>query len=86
MLKGLNMQSDMASFFPPSTIKALSQGYLTFGISHTAVNMSLLNAGYGTTINSLLNGGWSTIPSTFVYGSYGGGLTGAVTNEQIKDF
>jgi hypothetical protein len=82
-MKGLSIKSDMASFFPPNTMKALSQGYLTFGISHTAVNISLLNAGYATTINSLLSGGWSTLPSTFVYGPYGYGLAGAIANRQI---
>jgi RHS repeat-associated protein len=84
VMKGLQMQSDMASFFPPNTLKALSQGYLTFGISHQAVNISLLNAGYSTTIIGL-GGGWSTIPSTFVYGPYGGGAIGAITYEQVKD-
>ena len=77
----------MAGFFasPVDALKSLSQGYLTFGISHTAVNIYLLNAGYQTTINSLLSEGWSTTASTFVYGPYGGGLTGAVAYEKIKN-
>ena len=83
-MKGLRMQSHMASF-NREPLKALSQGYLSFGISHTAVNISFLNASYQTTVNSLLNGGWSTLPSTLIYGPYGGGLTGAVIYEQNKD-
>lgn len=81
VMKGLQTQSQMQSFFL-HPFKALSQGYLSFGISHTAVNISLLNAGYGTTINSLLKAGWSTVPSTIIYGSYGGGLTGGIAYEQ----
>ena len=83
ILKGTANHSDMASFFT-HPFKAVSQGYLSFGISHQAVNISLLNAGYGTTINSI-GGGWSSILSTFVYGPYGGGLTGAVTYDKVTD-
>ncbi|MBI5873337.1 MAG: hypothetical protein HZB36_04250 [Candidatus Omnitrophica bacterium] len=83
VMKGLQTQSDMAAFFN-NPIKAISQGYLTFGISHTAVNISLLNAGYTTTISGL-GGGWSTYLSTVIYGPYGGGLTGAIADKQIRD-
>jgi len=83
VLKGLNIQSDMAGFLD-SPVKALSQGYLSFGISHTTVNITLLNGGYQTTINSLLSGGWSTIPSTFVYGPYGSGLMGGIAYDKIN--
>jgi RHS repeat-associated protein len=82
--KGGTLQSDMPGFFE-HPFKALSQGYLTFGTSHQAVNIGALSAGIRTTVNSLLKGGWSTVATTFVYGPYGGGAAGAATYEQTKN-
>jgi hypothetical protein len=76
------IHSDMAALvYQP--FKALSQGYLSFGISHQAVNITLLDAGYNPVISEL-GGAWSTIPSTFVYGPYGGGLTGAIAYNSME--
>jgi RHS repeat-associated protein len=58
-------------------IKALLHGYGVLGISHTAVNITLLNAGYSSTISSI-GGGWSTYFSTFIYGPYGGNAVTSV--------
>jgi hypothetical protein len=50
------------------------------------VNQTLFETGYHTTITDLFQmsggGGQSTILSTFVYGPYGGGLTGSLYYER----
>ena len=48
--------------------------YGTWGISHTAVNSTLLEAGYRTTVTGISRHTTSYV-SSFVYGPYGGGLT-----------
>ena len=55
--------------------------YGLWGISHQAVNVSLLEAGYSSTVMSV-GGGWTTAISTVVYGSYGGGAAGAAVASQ----
>jgi len=55
--------------------------YGLWGISHQAVNVSLLEAGYSSTIMSA-GGGWTTGISTVIYGPYGGGAAGAAVASQ----
>jgi len=55
--------------------------YGLWGISHQAVNVSLLEAGYASTVMSV-GGGWTTALSTVVYGPYGGGAAGAAVASQ----
>jgi len=50
--------------------------YGLWGISHQAVNVSLLETGYSSTVMSV-GGGWTTAVSTVVYGHYGGGAAGS---------
>ena len=57
--------------------------YGLWGISHQAVNVSLLEAGYASTVMSV-GGGWTTAVSTVVYGPYGGGAAGAVVVSREK--
>jgi hypothetical protein len=77
-IKGLS--TTIALQHPPNPASFL-QGYGTFAISHQEVSVTLLRAGYSTTITGI-GGAWSTIPSTFVYGPYGGGATGAAYFQQ----
>lgn len=88
-LEGLHGFQDLPSLFE-SPMSSILTGYGTVGISHTAVNVSLLEAGYHTTITDLymipnVHGGWSTSLSNFTYGPYGGGLIGAVSFQQTRD-
>ena len=55
--------------------------YGLWGISHQAVNVSLLEAGYASTVMSV-GGGWTTAISTVVYGPYGGGAAASATASQ----
>ena len=55
--------------------------YGLWGISHQAVNVSLLEAGYASTVMSV-GGGWTTILSTVVYGPYGCGAAAAAAASQ----
>jgi RHS repeat-associated protein len=57
--------------------------YGLWGISHQAVNVSLLEAGYASTVMSV-GGGWTTAVSTVIYGPYGGGAAGAAVVSQEK--
>lgn len=75
-LAGLENTLDLAAF-TNHPFQALGQGYFSIGTSHQAVNTSLLQAGYGTTVGSL-GVGWTNALTTFVYGPYGGGLTSAI--------
>jgi len=59
----------------------MSHQYGLWGISHQAVNVSLLEAGYSSTVMSV-GGGWTTGMSTVVYGPYGGGAVGATMASQ----
>ena len=59
----------------------MSHQYGLWGISHQAVNVSLLEAGYSSTVMSV-GGGWTTGVSTVVYGPYGGGAVGATVASQ----
>lgn len=60
----------------------MSNLYGLWGISHQAVNVSLLEAGYASTIMSV-GGGWTTAVSTVIYGPYGGGATGTIAASQV---
>lgn len=60
--------------------------YLTSGVCHTSINISLLNAGFSSTVTSLNAGGWSTYLSTGIYGNYGGGLYRNVFNGYNSDY
>ena len=60
--------------------------YLTSGVCHTGTNISLLNAGFSSTVTSLGVGGWSTYLSTGIYGNYGGGLYRSVFNGYNSDY
>lgn len=89
VLEGLHGFQDLPSPFE-SPMSAILTGYGTVGISHTGVNVSLLQAGYHTTITDLytmpnVHGGWSTSLSNLTYGPYGGGLIGAVSFQQTRD-
>jgi len=79
VMKGLNYNINSGALIG-QPIKALAHGYGILGISHTAVNITLLNAGYSSTISSIGGGMkmWSTYLSTFVYGPYGGNAATAV--------
>lgn len=59
----------------------MSHQYGLWGISHQAVNVSLLEAGYSSTVMSV-GGGWTTGVSTVIYGPYGGGAVGATVASQ----
>ncbi|OGW83658.1 MAG: hypothetical protein A2987_04765 [Omnitrophica bacterium RIFCSPLOWO2_01_FULL_45_10] len=48
--------------------------YLTYGVCHTATNVSFLQAGFGSNLITLGSGGWTTYVTTAIYGNYGGGL------------
>ncbi|MBI4446208.1 MAG: hypothetical protein HY645_09905 [Acidobacteria bacterium] len=89
-------RQDLFTSSPLKALKALAQGYGLSGISHQGVNTSLLEGGYSTTITGLFNlahrsgiagahAGFTTYISTAVYGPYGGGLIGAVLNDQLND-
>jgi len=60
--------------------------YGIWGISHQAVNVSLLEAGYSSTVISV-GGGWTTVLSTAVYGPYGGGAGGLalVASQEVDE-